>query len=79
MAKIYPFKFEFLIRYKLEENALVVSYEVINKDTKNIYFSLGGHRLLRFRLPKEGITKIIHWNLLKQKMLSGITLITMVI
>src|ERR1035438_1643176 len=26
--KIYPFKFEFLIRYKLEENALVVSYEV---------------------------------------------------
>jgi galactose mutarotase-like enzyme len=41
--KIYPFKFEFLIRYKLEENALVVSYEVINKDTKNIYFSLGGH------------------------------------
>ena len=41
--KIYPYKFEFLIRYKLESNAVVVSYEVINKDNKDIYFSLGGH------------------------------------
>ena len=41
--KIYPYKFEFLIRYKLDGNALVVSYEVINKDNKDIYFSLGGH------------------------------------
>ncbi len=41
--KIYPYKFEFLIRYKLEANALIVSYEVINKDNKEIYFQLGGH------------------------------------
>jgi len=41
--KIYPYKFEFLIRYKLEESALIVSYEVINKDNKDIYFQLGGH------------------------------------
>jgi galactose mutarotase-like enzyme len=41
--KIYPYKFEFLIRYKLDGNALVVSYEVINKDNKDIYFQLGGH------------------------------------
>ena len=41
--KIYPYKFEFLIRYKLLENTLQVSYEVINKDSKDIYFQLGGH------------------------------------
>ena len=43
LQKIYPYKFEFLIRYKLDGNALVVSYEVINKDDKDIYFCLGGH------------------------------------
>ena len=43
LQKIYPYKFEFLIRYKLDGNALIVSYEVINKDNKEIYFQLGGH------------------------------------
>ena len=41
--KIYPFKFEFLIGYRLKENELHVSYEVRNKDDKPIYFQLGGH------------------------------------
>ena len=43
LQKIYPYKFEFLIRYKLEENALIVSYEVINTDNKDVYFQIGGH------------------------------------
>jgi len=43
LQKIYPYKFEFLIRYKLDGSTLVVSYEVINKDNKEIYFQLGGH------------------------------------
>ena len=41
--KIYPYQFEFLIRYRLEGNKLHVSYEVVNLDDKTIYFSLGGH------------------------------------
>lgn len=41
--KLYPYKFEFLIGYRLKGNELVVSYEVRNKDDKPIYFQLGGH------------------------------------
>lgn len=39
----YPYKFEFLIGYRLKENELIVSYEVLNKDDKPIYFCIGGH------------------------------------
>lgn len=41
--KIYPYRFEFLIGYRLKQNALHVSYEVRNTDDKDIYFQLGGH------------------------------------
>ncbi len=41
--KLYPYKFEFLIGYRLKGNKLHVSYEVRNKDDKTIYFQLGGH------------------------------------
>jgi galactose mutarotase-like enzyme len=41
--KIYPYKFEFLIGYRLKENELLVSYEVFNRDDKPMYFQLGGH------------------------------------
>ncbi|MBL0308367.1 MAG: aldose 1-epimerase family protein [Bacteroidetes bacterium] len=39
----YPYLFEFLISYRLEAHCLLVSYEVVNKDDQDIYFSLGGH------------------------------------
>ncbi len=41
--KIYPYRFEFLIGYRLKGNELHISYEVRNKDDKPIYFQLGGH------------------------------------
>lgn len=41
--KLYPFEFEFLIGYRVDGNSLFCSYEVINKDSKPILFSLGGH------------------------------------
>jgi len=41
--KIYPYKFELLIGYRLSGNKLHVSYEVRNKDDKPIYFQIGGH------------------------------------
>ncbi len=41
--KVYPYKFEFLIGYRLSGNELHVSFEVINKDENSIYFQLGGH------------------------------------
>lgn len=53
--KIYPYKFEFLIGYKLDGNKLVCSYEVINRDGQEIYFSLGGHPA--FNVPFNGVGK----------------------
>ena len=41
--KAYPFKFEFQVVYHLSGRSLKVVYKVINKDQKDIYFSLGAH------------------------------------
>ncbi|RVU00031.1 aldose 1-epimerase family protein [Mucilaginibacter limnophilus] len=41
--EVYPYKFDFQIIYTLIDNALRVTYKVINLDDKTIYFSVGGH------------------------------------
>ena len=41
--KIYPFKFEFFIKYILENNKLIVQHTVINHGDDDMLFSLGGH------------------------------------
>ncbi len=41
--KTYPFKFQYALRYKLEEKTLRLTYTVKNLDDKSMYFSLGGH------------------------------------
>ena len=43
LLKIYPFKFEFFITYKLIDNKINVTYTIKNCDDKTIYFSVGGH------------------------------------
>lgn len=48
---LYPFKFEFNIIYKLEESKLTITCQVINKDEKLMYFSLGQH--VGFTCPIE--------------------------
>ena len=40
---LFPYDFEFLISYHLKGGSLACAYEVINRDTQAIYFSLGGH------------------------------------
>lgn len=39
----YPFDFELELGYKLNENNLVVSWKVTNRDSKEMYFGIGGH------------------------------------
>ena len=41
--EVYPYKFDFQITYDLIENALRVTYKVINHERETIYFSVGGH------------------------------------
>jgi len=43
LTKVYPFKFALKVSYSLSNNELFVSYQVINKDEKEIIFSIGGH------------------------------------
>ena len=40
---VYPYKFDFQIHYDLIDNALRVTYKVINQQREPIYFSVGGH------------------------------------
>lgn len=39
----YPFQFQLNISFRLTEKGLSVIHEVINQDSKTMYFSLGGH------------------------------------
>ena len=41
--KMFPYKFELLISYKLNENSIEVLWNVKNKDSRTMYFSIGAH------------------------------------
>ena len=41
--EVYPYNFDFEVMYMLIENALRITYKVINHDKRTIYFSVGGH------------------------------------
>ncbi|WP_207492154.1 aldose 1-epimerase family protein [Aridibaculum aurantiacum] len=48
---VYPFDFIFRVIYRLEENRLIISYEVENKGEEEMYFSVGAHPA--FALPLQ--------------------------
>lgn len=41
--KQYPFPFQFCVTYRLQENEIIITYEVHNKGKETMYFGLGGH------------------------------------
>jgi galactose mutarotase-like enzyme len=41
--EVYPYKFTLKIKYTLLEDRVITSYTVINKDNKEIFFSIGAH------------------------------------
>lgn len=41
--KCYPYEYDFSVIYTLSGNELSVTYKVLNKDDKAIYFSVGSH------------------------------------
>ena len=42
-SHVYPYKYDFQVLYTLIDNALRITYKLINLDKKTIYFSVGGH------------------------------------
>ncbi len=57
----YPFKFQLDVTFLLEHKSLKVSYNVVNQDNKELYFSIGSHP--EFALPQtefsEGKCKLV--------------------
>jgi galactose mutarotase-like enzyme len=51
--KIYPFKFEFYLTYKLSDNKIDVIHTVKNVDNKTMYFSVGGHPAFKCPVFKD--------------------------
>jgi len=47
----YPYEFEYYQHYYLRGNQLCITYEVINNDTRTMYFGIGAHPA--FRVPLE--------------------------
>lgn len=47
--KVYPFRFQLGLRYRLTGHTLRCSYEVLNTGNSDLWFSVGGHPA--FRLP----------------------------
>jgi galactose mutarotase-like enzyme len=41
--QVYPYKFDFQVLYTLIENAVRVTYKLINLEKRTIWFSVGGH------------------------------------
>jgi len=48
---IYPYRFEYRVRYTLDQNRILIAYEVTNLDEKTLYFGVGGHP--GFNVPME--------------------------
>jgi galactose mutarotase-like enzyme len=77
--KKFPFQFELYVSYEVKEDELYTKYKVINKDTKNMKFGLGGHPAFKceyasgqYRLEFENIEDEIEFyqledGLLKEK------------
>ena len=51
--QVYPFTFEFRIRYTLYENSLAVTYKVTNNGKDNMFFSVGAHPAFAIPLVKD--------------------------
>lgn len=52
---VFPFAFEFRIKYSVTENALAAAYDVKNTGREDLYFSLGAHPA--FKVPVvDGLT-----------------------
>lgn len=49
----FPFHFKYQVIYTLNENQLKVTYTVENSDSKQLYFSLGGHPAFKCPLYKN--------------------------
>ncbi len=58
--KVYPFKFDFRMRYKIKGDVLTFEYQVKNLGENNLFFSCGGHE--SFLLDESIDNYSLHFN-----------------
>lgn len=51
--KMYPFKYNFYVTHTVVENGFKTTYKVENKDDKAIYYALGGHTAINWKLNAD--------------------------
>lgn len=51
--KMYPFKFELYVSYRIDNNKLIVKYKVKNLDDKTMFFGIGGHPAFAINLKEN--------------------------
>lgn len=51
---VYPYKFSFQVAYNLQDTEITITYKVINKDAKTIFFSIGAHPAFNIPFSKSG-------------------------
>ena len=49
---MYPWKFSLQVEFLLQDQSLLITYKVLNRDQESMYFNIGSHPA--FRLPMEG-------------------------
>lgn len=57
----YPFHFDFVITYTIDNNLLFCKYKVVNKGNDEMYFSVGAHPA--FNIPLTSNTQFEDWQL----------------
>lgn len=83
--KSYPFEFEFIVRYVVEGNSIIVEHEVVNhsKD-KPLFFSVGGHPAFKcplfegesyedYFLEFEEVENVSTWEVLTNGLINSTT------
>lgn len=53
--KAYPFKFEYIVKYRLDDTKIHITYQVINKDLNPMYFSIGAHPAFKCPVFKDEV------------------------
>ncbi|MGL5648055.1 MAG: aldose 1-epimerase family protein [Clostridium sp.] len=72
--KVYPYKFELIIKYELLDNKVIITYTVLNKDSKEIFFSIGAHPAFMCPLMPEETMEDYYFEFNKKETSSLLTL-----
>lgn len=70
----YPYDFELIIKYTLENNSVNIEWNVTNKDNKDIYFSIGAHPAFNLSISNDKSISDCHLNFKCRDNVNKITL-----